>query len=140
MSVFAQYVPYTLAEGTWDERREEIGDRVLAAVSRFAPDVLDVVEEREVLGPPDIEARIGLTGGHIFQGSCLPARCGTAACPHARRSPASTSAAPPPTRAAASSPPTAATRPWPSSPTRQQLGVGLRPTANRFRPADSPVG
>jgi phytoene dehydrogenase-like protein len=72
MSVFAQYVPYTLADGSWDDRREEIGDRVLATIARFAPDVADVVEAREVLGPPDIEARIGLTGGHIFQGDCLP--------------------------------------------------------------------
>ena len=27
---------------------------------------------RDVLGPPDIEERVGLTGGHIFQGECLP--------------------------------------------------------------------
>jgi phytoene dehydrogenase-like protein len=72
MSVFAQYAPYALAEGTWDARRDEIGDRVLAAIARFAPDVADCVVEREVLGPPDVEARIGLTGGHIFQGECLP--------------------------------------------------------------------
>ncbi len=72
MSVFAQYAPYTLAEGDWDTRREEIGDRVLASIARFAPDVFEVVEQREVLGPPDIEARVGLTGGHIFQGECLP--------------------------------------------------------------------
>jgi phytoene dehydrogenase-like protein len=72
MSVFAQYAPYTLAEGTWETRRDEIGDRVLAAVARYAPDVADCVVEREVLGPPDVEARIGLTGGHIFQGECLP--------------------------------------------------------------------
>jgi phytoene dehydrogenase-like protein len=72
VSVFAQYVPAELAEGTWDGRREEIGDAVLAAVARFAPDVADCVEFREVLGPPDVEARIGLTGGHIFQGDCLP--------------------------------------------------------------------
>ena len=72
MSVFAQYVPYTLADGSWDDRREEIGDRVLATIARFAPDVAHVVEAREVLGPRDIEARIGLTGGHIFQGDCLP--------------------------------------------------------------------
>jgi phytoene dehydrogenase-like protein len=72
MSVFAQYVPYELAEGTWTQRREEIGDAVLAEVSRVAPDVVDCVEHREVLGPPDVEARIGLTGGHIFQGDCLP--------------------------------------------------------------------
>ena len=45
---------------------------VLAAIARFAPDVADVVEHRQVLGPPDVEARTGLTGGHIFQGECLP--------------------------------------------------------------------
>jgi phytoene dehydrogenase-like protein len=72
MSVFAQFVPYDLAEGTWDERRDEIADATLAAIARFAPDVADCVVERQVLGPPDVEARMGLTGGHIFQGECLP--------------------------------------------------------------------
>ncbi|MDQ6852280.1 MAG: NAD(P)/FAD-dependent oxidoreductase [Actinomycetota bacterium] len=72
MSVFAQYAPYTLAAGTWDTRRDEIADAVLDAIARFAPDVAGCVVEREVLGPPDVEARIGLTGGHIFQGECLP--------------------------------------------------------------------
>jgi phytoene dehydrogenase-like protein len=72
MSVFAQYAPYSLADGTWDTRRDEIGDRVLESIARFAPDVADCVLEREVLGPPDVEARVGLTGGHIFQGECLP--------------------------------------------------------------------
>jgi phytoene dehydrogenase-like protein len=72
MSVFAQYAPYELAIGSWDTRRDDIGDAVLAAVGRVAPDVADCVIEREVLGPPDVEARIGLTGGHIFQGECLP--------------------------------------------------------------------
>jgi phytoene dehydrogenase-like protein len=72
MSVFAQYAPADLARGTWDERRDEIGDAVLSAIARFAPDVADCVVERQVLGPPDIEARVGLTGGHIFQGECLP--------------------------------------------------------------------
>jgi phytoene dehydrogenase-like protein len=72
MSVFAQYAPYELAHGTWDERRDEIADRTLAAVARFAPDVASCVIERQVLGPPDVEERIGLTGGHIFQGEILP--------------------------------------------------------------------
>lgn len=72
MSVFAQYVPYTLAQGTWESRREEIADAAIAEVARFAPDVADVIAHREVLGPPDVEARIGLAGGHIFQGDCLP--------------------------------------------------------------------
>jgi phytoene dehydrogenase-like protein len=72
MSVFAQYVPYRLASGDWDARRDEIADRVIAEIARFAPDVGDCIVERQVLGPPDVEARIGLTGGHIFQGECLP--------------------------------------------------------------------
>jgi phytoene dehydrogenase-like protein len=72
MSAFAQYAPYELGRGSWDTRRDEIGDAVLAAIARLAPDVADCVIEREVLGPPDVERRIGLTGGHIFQGECLP--------------------------------------------------------------------
>jgi len=72
MSVFAQYAPYELAEGTWDERREEIGAMALDAIAAHAPDVHECVEEVQILGPPDIEDRIGLTGGHIFQGQATP--------------------------------------------------------------------
>src|SRR5262249_52507626 len=72
MSVFAQYAPYSLARGTWGTRRDEIGDQVIDAIARFAPDVAGCVREREVLGPPDVETRIGLTGGHIFQGEGPP--------------------------------------------------------------------
>jgi phytoene dehydrogenase-like protein len=72
MSVFAQYAPYDLAEGDWESRRTEVADGILDAISAYAPDVHDCVEYLEVLGPPDIEGRIGLTGGHIFQGEALP--------------------------------------------------------------------
>ena len=72
MSVFGQYAPYTLADSTWDERRDDIADAALAVIAQHAPDVMDCVIERQVLGPPDVEERIGLTGGHIFQGECTP--------------------------------------------------------------------
>lgn len=72
LSVFAQYAPYRLAEGTWDERREEIGDIVIAALERYAPGLSDLIEGRLVLGPPDLEERFGLTGGNIFHGEILP--------------------------------------------------------------------
>src|SRR5207248_8032110 len=42
MSVFAQYVPGTLADGDWETRRDEIADMALASIARFAPDVRDV--------------------------------------------------------------------------------------------------
>jgi phytoene dehydrogenase-like protein len=72
MSVFAQYVPYQLAQGGWDSRRESIADMAVAAIAQFAPDVADCIVHRQVLGPPDVEERMGLSGGHIFQGECLP--------------------------------------------------------------------
>ena len=72
MSAFCQYVPYRLAEGTWDQRRDEMADRVETSIERFAPGFRDLVVEREALAPPDVEEKIGLTGGHIFQGECLP--------------------------------------------------------------------
>ena len=72
LSAFCQYAPYDLVEGNWDARREEIGARIIDAIAAHAPDLPDCVEHIEVLGPPDIERRIGLTGGQIFQGETMP--------------------------------------------------------------------
>ena len=72
LSVFAQYAPYELSEGTWDERRDEIGNLVLQTLEEYAPGLTDLVEDRLVLGPPDLEARFGLVGGNIFHGEILP--------------------------------------------------------------------
>jgi phytoene dehydrogenase-like protein len=72
MSIFTQYFPYRLAEGTWAERRDAIADRVLAEIGSYAPNVPGSVLARQVLAPPDLEARFGLTGGHIFHGELVP--------------------------------------------------------------------
>jgi phytoene dehydrogenase-like protein len=72
MSVFAQYVPYRFAHGTWDGRREEVKRLALKSLSRFCSNLDTAVIGAQVLGPPDIEQKVGLTGGHIFQGECLP--------------------------------------------------------------------
>ena len=73
MSVFAQYVPYKFARGTWVERREEVKRLAMKSLGRFCSNLEGAVIDAQVLGPPDIEERVGLTGGHIFQGECLPA-------------------------------------------------------------------
>jgi len=72
MSVFAQYVPYQFARGTWDDRREEVRRLALQSLARFCSNIDRAVADVQVLGPPDIEEKVGLTGGHIFQGECLP--------------------------------------------------------------------
>jgi phytoene dehydrogenase-like protein len=72
MSVFAQYVPHTFARGTWDERRDEVRALAMKSLARYCSNIPDAVIDAQVLGPPDIEKKVGLTGGHIFQGECLP--------------------------------------------------------------------
>ena len=72
LSVFAQYVPTRFREGTWDTRRDEVGRVVVDSIGRFCSNIPSAVTGMEVLGPPDIEERVGLTGGHIFQGEILP--------------------------------------------------------------------
>ncbi len=72
MSVFAQYVPHTFAEGDWNSRRDDVKQIALSSIGRFCDNFPDVVKDVQVLGPPDIEEKVGLTGGHIFQGECLP--------------------------------------------------------------------
>lgn len=73
MSVFAQYVPYKFAQGSWEERRDEVRRLALKSLARFCSNIDAAVIDAQVLGPPDIERKVGLTGGHIFQGECLPA-------------------------------------------------------------------
>jgi len=72
MSVFAQYVQYKSARGNWDGRRTEVRRLALNSLARFCSNIESAVVDAQVLGPPDIEQRVGLTGGHIFQGECLP--------------------------------------------------------------------
>ena len=101
MSVFAQYGPYDVRRRALvGHRRDEIGRQILTLIGRFAPDIDDCVEFVEVLGPPDIEERIGLTGGHIFQGETMPDQMWEHRLTPAPRSPGSTSAAPRPIRPA----------------------------------------
>jgi hypothetical protein len=63
---------YELAHGTWDSRRGEVARQFIDLIERFAPGFEDRIEACEVLGPPEIEERIGLTGGNIFQGEVTP--------------------------------------------------------------------
>ena len=72
LSVFVQYTPYELAEGTWETRREELGDRVVETIARHAPGLRDLILHRQVLTPVDLEREYGLTRGNIFHGDLTP--------------------------------------------------------------------
>jgi phytoene dehydrogenase-like protein len=68
LSCFVQYAPYKLAQGTWDDQREEFGDNVIETLSEYMPNLKKIIVERQVLTPLDLEREFGLTEGNIFQG------------------------------------------------------------------------
>jgi phytoene dehydrogenase-like protein len=70
MSMFCQYAPYELAGGKWDDAaRNAFADRCFGVLERCAPGFTSSVLDRQILVPPDLEERFGLTGGNIFQGA-----------------------------------------------------------------------
>ncbi|MBA2274982.1 MAG: NAD(P)/FAD-dependent oxidoreductase, partial [Actinobacteria bacterium] len=65
MSIIVQYAPFGL-EGGWESGRDDLGDRVLKTLDGFAPGIADLVLERQVITPLDLERDYGLTGGHAL--------------------------------------------------------------------------
>jgi phytoene dehydrogenase-like protein len=72
LSIFSQYSPYRLRQGSWDDVKGQVGDTILETLAAFAPNVRNSVERREVLSPLDMEREWGLPGGCIFQTDMTP--------------------------------------------------------------------
>ena len=68
LSCFVQYAPYKLAEGTWDDHREAFGNNVINTIAEHAPNIKELIIDKQVLTPLDLEREFGLTQGNIFQG------------------------------------------------------------------------
>ena len=88
MSVFAQYVPIQIfirqtwpGNGTIAAPHQAISPSPpSAATAANLPDA--VLKMRRSSAHPTSKKKVGLTGGHIFQGECLPANtCGATASP-----------------------------------------------------------
>lgn len=65
MSIWASYAPVHLAEGTWDERREAVGEHLIDVLAQYAPDIRKCLLDWRLFTPQDLEARVGLTDGNI---------------------------------------------------------------------------
>jgi phytoene dehydrogenase-like protein len=64
-----QYAPYQLRGGTWDAaHREALGDVAVRTLAEAVPGLERGITAREVLAPPDLEARLGVTEGHAYHG------------------------------------------------------------------------
>jgi phytoene dehydrogenase-like protein len=69
MSMFIQYAPYKLKEGTWDQIKDKFADRCFDILEEYAPGFKKSVIARQIVTPLDLERTFGLTGGNIFQGA-----------------------------------------------------------------------
>src|SRR5215831_1859941 len=69
MSCFVQYAPYKLRPGlNWDEQREAFGNNVIDTIAEYAPNLKNIIINKQVLTPLDLEREFGLSEGNIFQG------------------------------------------------------------------------
>lgn len=60
--------PYALAEGSWEGLRDEVADRAIAKLAAHFPGLPGSILARQVLAPPDLEALLGIWGGHALHG------------------------------------------------------------------------
>ncbi len=69
MSNFIQYCPPELDEGPWTPgERDRFGQAVIDKIARYSPGFEDLIVHVEVNTPWDLEQKVGLTEGNIFQG------------------------------------------------------------------------
>ncbi len=72
MTCFVQYAPTTLRDGSWDDTREAVAEKVLSTLEAYAPGLRKLVRHWQVVTPLDIERTLGMTGGNIDQGDITP--------------------------------------------------------------------
>ena len=65
ISIWVEYAPVGLAPADWESRRAQISDALIAQVARYAPNFPDLVSDAYLHGPPEIEARAGMTRGNM---------------------------------------------------------------------------
>ena len=70
MSIYMQYAPYKLKNGSWQDeaQRFALGDTVVKTLAQYAPDLPEKILHHQIITPLDLEDTYGLTGGHIFHG------------------------------------------------------------------------
>jgi phytoene dehydrogenase-like protein len=60
--------PYSLADGDWDQFREEAADAAIDKLEDYFPGLKASILHRQVLTPLDLERQLGITGGHALHG------------------------------------------------------------------------
>lgn len=73
MSLLCKYMPYELSDGRhWDTEKQSVCENILAYVSRYIPNLPDILVAWQCLTPLDIERTFGMTRGDICHGRLEP--------------------------------------------------------------------
>jgi phytoene dehydrogenase-like protein len=62
---FVQWVPYELADASWDQEAERYAKHLLEIADLFAPGTSSLVTDWQILHPKKIEEHFGISYGHI---------------------------------------------------------------------------
>jgi phytoene dehydrogenase-like protein len=64
LSAHVMYVPYQLKGGWTDAARQQICDRAIDTLAKYAPNIREQILHKEFLTPADLERDYRVTGGH----------------------------------------------------------------------------
>jgi phytoene dehydrogenase-like protein len=74
VSVWALWAPPRLAEGSWETRRQAVGEALIDQLTAYAPNFRRALVDWMLFTPADLEARVGLTDGNIRHLDIVPAQ------------------------------------------------------------------
>jgi phytoene dehydrogenase-like protein len=67
-SIYTHYSPFALRGGDWAMAKDMLLSNTLEALEAHAPGVRSLVVAADVVTPPELQSRLGLSGGHMFHG------------------------------------------------------------------------
>ena len=67
-SIYVHYAPYLLRGSDWQTAKDVLLGRTLGVLDAYAPGIKASIVAAEVVTPAELEAKYGLSGGHMFHG------------------------------------------------------------------------
>lgn len=65
ISLWGEFAPMNLAEGSWDEMAEIVAQRMIGQVAELAPNFSEIIDDWYLVTPESVAERFGLTAGHM---------------------------------------------------------------------------
>ena len=74
LGAYVVYAAPHLADGSWDDARQEVANCIIDTISEYAPNFRDSLLDWTLVTPADIEERTGMTDGNIRHLDMIPSQ------------------------------------------------------------------